>query len=268
MDTVDIYIRAYGYPALFGGMLLQQLLPFIPGEPFLLAAGALAGAGHFNFWIALALGVSASVVGDHAWFEVGRRGGPRILRWMCRLSIEPDTCVRNRQDTFARRGANAFVVGKVVPGFNGIGQPLAGVFGMPRWRFLALDAVGTAIWVGLYFGLGFVFREQLAGVAALAHRLGGWAIVILVVVFSLYLGIKITVRQMFIRQLRVARIDPADLAAKLTAGDPVFVADLRHDLDIQVQPTKILGAVRIAPAALESGSAEVPRDREVVLYCT
>src|SRR5262245_1456130 len=222
MDSVDVFIRAYGYPALFGGMLFQQLIPFVPGEPFLLGAGALAGAGRFNFWMALTLAVSASVVGDHAWYEVGRRGGPRILRWLCRLSIAPDTCVRRRQDTMARRGANAFVLGKVIPGFNGVAQPLAGVVGMPRWLFLVLDVAGTSIWAGLYFGLGFVFREQLAEVARLAQRLGGWAIVILVAVFSLHLAIKMTVRHIFIRRLRVARIDPAALAAKLSAGEPVF----------------------------------------------
>ena len=267
MDTVDLFIRAYGYPALFGGMLLQQLVPFIPGEPFLLGAGALAGTGRFNFWMALALAVSASVVGDHVWYELGRRGGPRILRWLCRLSIAPDTCVRNRLDTFARRG-DVFVLGKVIPGFNGIAQPLAGVLGVPRLRFLVLDMAGTFIWAGLYFGLGYLLRDQLAEVAHLAHRLGGWAIVIAVVVFALYLGIKMTVRHIFIRQLRVARIDPATLAAKLAAGEPVFVADLRHDLDVQSQPTKIRGAMRILPAELESGTAMVPRDGEVVLYCT
>ncbi len=265
---VDLLIRAYGYPALFAGMLFQQLVPFVPGEPFLLGAGALAGAGRFNLWMAFALAVSASVAGDHAWYEVGRRGGPRILRWLCRLSIEPDTCVRNRQDTLTRRGGNAFVLGKVIPGFNGIAQPLAGVLRIPRWKFLVLDVAGTSIWVGLYFGLGFVLREQLAEVARLAHRLGGWAIVILIAAFALYLAVKMTVRHIFIRQLRVARIDPSDLAAKLAAGEQVFVADLRHDLDVQVQPTKILGAVRILPAALEAGTAEVPREREVVLYCT
>jgi membrane protein DedA with SNARE-associated domain len=268
MESLDVFIRTYGYPALFGGMVIQQLVPPIPGEPVLLGAGALAGTSRLNLWLAAAVALAGSVVGDHVWYEIGRRGGARVLRWLCRLSIEPDTCVRRRQDTLARRGASAFLIGKVVPGFNGVGQPLAGVLGMPRLRFLIFDLIGTALWVGLYVGLGYVLYDQLADVARFANRLGGWTLVIVAGAFGLYLGIKVTRRQLFLRQLRIARISPEELQAKLSAGEPVFVVDLRHDLDVQVQPVMIRGAVRMDPAALEQGHATVPRDREVVLYCS
>ena len=268
MDALETFIGAYGYPAVFAGVLLQQLVPPIPAEPVLLGAGALAGAGHFNPWLLAALAIAASVLGDHVWYEVGRRGGPRVLRWLCRLSIEPDTCVRRRQDTLVRRGAGALVLGKLLPGFNGIGQPLAGVLGVPRLRFFVFDVIGTTLWVGLYFGLGYVFREQLVEIAHLAKRFGGGAIAILVGAFALYLAIKLVRRHVFMRELRVARISPEELQTKLSAGEPVFVVDLRHQLDVQVQPVMIRGAVRIAPATLEEGQATVPRDREIVLYCS
>lgn len=265
---MDAFIRAYGYPALFGAMIVEQFVPPLAGEPILLGAGALAGAGYFRLWLATALALAGTVLGDLVWYEVGRLGGNRVLKWLCRISIEPDTCVRRGTDTFARWGARALLIAKFLPGLNSIGQPLAGALGMSRRRFVVFDVLGAVLWVGLYVGLGYALRDQLAEAARLAHRLGGWAIVIVVGVVSLYLGVKVTRRQLFLRQLRIARISPEELEAKLSAREPVFIVDLRHDLDVQAQPMMIRGAVHIALAALEQGQATVPRDREVVLYCS
>lgn len=268
METLDVFIRTYGYPALFGGMVLEQFVPPMPGEPLLLGAGALAGTGRFSFWLATALALAGTVAGDLAWYEIGRVGGHRVLKWLCRLSIEPDSCVRTGEDTLTRRGASALLIAKFVPGLNSIGQPLAGALGMPRRRFVIFDVLGAVLWVGLYVGLGYVLHDQLAEAALFADRLGGWAIVIVAVAFALYLGVKVTRRQLFIRQLRIARISPEELEAKLRAHEPMFVVDLRHELDVQAQPTMIRGAVHIAPPALEQSHATIPRDREVVLYCS
>jgi rhodanese-related sulfurtransferase len=120
----------------------------------------------------------------------------------------------------------------------------------------------------VYVRLGYVLYDQLAYAAHVAKRLGGGAIVIAVGAVVIYLGIKVTRRQLFLRQLRIARITAEQLEAELRAGEPVFIADLRHDLDVQAQPTMIRGAVRIAPAALEKGEVKIPRDRDVVLYCS
>jgi membrane protein DedA with SNARE-associated domain len=268
MESLDVFIRAYGYPALFAGMLVEQFVPPMPGEPLLLGAGALAGTGHLRLWLAATVALVGTVVGDLVWYEVGRRGGQRVLKWMCRLSIEPDTCVRRGEDTFARRGASALLAAKFLPGLNSIGQPLAGALGMPRRRFLIFDVLGAVLWVGLYVGLGYALHDQLAEAAVLADRLGGWAIGIIAGTFGFYLGVKVTRRQLFFRELRMARISPEELAAKLTAGEPVFIVDLRHELDVQAEPIVIRGAVHLAPAALEQGHAAIPRAREVVLYCS
>ena len=268
MASLDVFIRAYGYPALFGAMVIEQFVPPMAGEPLLLGAGALAGTGHFRLWLAAALALTGTVAGDLVWYEVGRRGGHRVLKRLCRLSIEPDSCVRRGEDTFARRGASALLIAKFIPGLNSIGQPLAGALGMPRLRFLIFDVFGAVLWVGLYVGLGYALHDQLADAARLAHRLGGWAIVIVVVALSAYVGVKVTRRQLFLRKLRIERIRPEELDAKLTAGEPVFIVDLRHDLDVQAEPRMIRGAVHMTPAALEQGHITVPRDREVVLYCS
>jgi membrane protein DedA with SNARE-associated domain len=268
VESLDLFIRTYGYPALFGGMVIEQFLPPMPGEPLLLGAGALAGNGRLSVWLAAALAVAGTVVGDLVWYEVGRLGGHRVLNWMCRLSIEPDSCVRKGEDTLARRGASALLIAKFVPGLNSIGQPLAGALGMPRRRFLIFDLLGAVLWVGLYVGLGYALHDQLAEAARLANRLGGSAIALVAGAFALYLGIKVTRRQLFLRELRMARISPEELDAKLRANEPVFVVDLRHELDVQAQPMMIRGAVHITSAALERGSVTLPPDQEVVLYCS
>ena len=261
-------IRTYGYPALFGSMLVEQFVPPLAGEPILLGAGALAGTGRWSLWLASALALAGTIAGDLVWYEIGRRGGYRILRRLCGFSIEPDTCVRRGQDTFARRGASALLITKFIPGLNSIGQPLAGALGMSRARFALFDALGALLWVGLYVGAGYVLHDQLAQAARLADRLGGWAIALALCAIGLYLAIKIARRQLFLRQLRIARIRPDELEAKIAAGERVLVVDLRHDLDVQAEPRMIPGAVRMTPAELEQGRVAIPRDREAVLYCS
>jgi membrane protein DedA with SNARE-associated domain len=268
MESLDLFIRTYGYPALFGSMVLEQFVPPMAGEPLLLGAGALAGTGHFRLWLAVALALAGTVAGDLAWYEIGRLGKHRVIQWVCRFSIEPDPCVRSGAETLTRHGARALLIAKFLPGLNSIGQPLAGALGMPRLRFAIFDVLGALLWVGLYVGLGYVLHDQLAEAARLADRLGGWALVIVAVAFGLYLGIKLLRRHLLRRQLRIARISPEELEARLRAGESVYVVDLRHGIEARAQPTMIRGAVRIAPIALEQGSVRVPRDREVVLYCS
>lgn len=268
MESVDAFIRHYGYSALFVGMVVEQFVPPMPGEPLLLGAGALAGTGYFRLWLAVTLALAGTVVGDLLWYEAGRRGGHRVLKWLCRIAIEPDTCVRRGENTFAHRGASALLIAKFLPGLNSIGQPLAGALGMPRHRFLLFDVLGAVLWVGLYVGLGYTLHDQLAEAAALAERLGVRAVVVVAGAFGAYLALKVARRQLFLRQLRIARITVEELARKLDAGEPVSIIDLRHDLDVQAEPIGIPGAVHMAPSVLEQGHAVIPRDRDVVLYCS
>ena len=267
MEGLDVFIRTYGYPALFGVMVIEQFVPPMPESPCSSAPRPRRDR-RLAFVDRGGAALSGTVVADLVWYEIGRRGGQRVLKWMCRLSIEPDTCVRSGEDAFSRWGANALLIAKFLPGLNSIGQPLAGALRMSRPRFVIFDVLGAVLWVGLYVGLGYAFKDQLAEVAALGERLGGWAIAIIAGAFGLYLGVKVTRRQFFLRQLRMARISPEELEAKLTAREPVFVVDLRHELDVQADPMKIQGAIHMVPAALEQGHAAIPRDRDVVLYCS
>jgi membrane protein DedA with SNARE-associated domain len=267
MDGLDSFIRRYGYPAVFVGVMGEQFAP-IPGEPLLLAAGALAGAGRLELGVTAALALLGAVVGDVIWYELGRRGGHRVLRWLCRMSIEPDSCVRRSENVLGRRGAAALLVAKFVPGLHSVAQPLAGALGMPRGPFVGFDLAGALLWVGLYIGLGWAFHDELARAAALAQQLGTGALVVLTGAVAAYLAVKVVRRQRFLRQLRIARISPQELKTRLDRGEPVLVVDLRHAVDVEAEPAGIPGARHMDPGELEAPHAAVPRDREVVLYCS
>jgi membrane protein DedA with SNARE-associated domain len=262
------FLLRHPYGALFTIVLLEQLGLPLPALPFLAAAGALAGMGRIDLVAALALSVAAAVLGDLAWYEAGRRRGGVVLNLICRISLEPDSCVRRTEDTFARYGARTLVVAKFVPGLSTVAPPLAGIFRMRRARFVAFDGAGALVWAGAGVLLGYVFSDQLDRLAQQAEGLGRGLTIVLVALAAAWLGWKYVERRRFMRKLSVARISPAELEAKLAAGEEVVVVDLRHPLDFEADPEGVPGALRLTPADVEARHGEIPRDRDVVLYCT
>jgi membrane protein DedA with SNARE-associated domain len=234
----------------------------------MLAAGALAGAKQLNLVLAIGWGSLASLVADSIWYELGRRRGIKVLQLLCRIALEPDSCVRRTEDVFARHGARSLIVAKFIPGLSTVAPPLAGIFRMRLPRFLFFDTLGALVWVGTYTGLGFVFSDQIERVAAAASELGTRLVGIVAVALTGYIGWKYVQRRRFLRQLRIDRITPEELKRKLDAGEDVVVVDLRHSLDFEAEPETIPGAIQLSPDQLEQRHQEIPRDRELVLYCT
>lgn len=266
-STAEFLIR-HGYLVLFTGVFAEQMGLPLPAVPFLLAAGALAGVGKMNFGLALGLAVVASLLSDTIWYEIGRRKGGRVLQFLCRISLEPDSCVRRTEDVFARHGARSLLVAKFVPGLNTAAPPLAGIFRMRFSRFLLFDAIGAMAWAGLFVLLGYIFSDRLERVAEHAVALGTWLLVILFGGLAVYIGWKYYQRQKFLRTLRIARISPQELKQRMDAGEQPLIVDLRHSMDFEADPESIPGAMRMAPDDVEAMTAAIPRDRDIVLYCT
>jgi hypothetical protein len=212
--------------------------------------------------------LAGSLVADLTWFYLGRRRGHSILNTLCRVSLEPDSCVRRTEEVFARHGARSLVWAKFVPGLSTIAPPLAGMFRMRLAPFLAWDGAGALLWAGAFGGLGWLFSGQLEYVAQQAERLGGWLLVLLGAALAGYVGWKYVERQRFLRELRIARITPEELRQKLESGEEVTVVDLRGSLEFEAEAEKLPGAIHLHPNQLEARHAEIPRDRDVVLYCT
>ncbi|HXE74407.1 MAG TPA: VTT domain-containing protein [Candidatus Xenobia bacterium] len=267
MESIQFLIQ-HGYTVIFLFVLAEQLGLPLPAIPLLLAAGALAGTGKLSLSLVLLAAVAASLVADSCWYELGRRKGIRVLQLLCRISLEPDSCVRRTEDVFVRHGARSLLVAKFIPGINTAAPPLAGIFRMRFGRFLAYDTAGAFLWAGAFIGLGWVFSDQLEFVADKAASLGGWLLAILFGGLGGYIGWKYYQRQRFLRALRIARITPAELKRKMDSGEDVVIVDLRHKMDFEAEPETIPGALHVPPEELEQRHQEIPRDRELILYCT
>jgi membrane protein DedA with SNARE-associated domain len=263
-QAADFLIR-HGYAVLFGWVLLEQMGLPIPAAPLLIAAGALARAGKMNLTFAVALAFVAVILADLFWYALGRYRGGRILKLLCRISLEPDSCVRRTENLFVRRGVHALLVAKFVPGLNTAAPSLAGIFRMPVRRFMIYDSLGGFFWVVSVTSLGLILSDQLEHIAL---RWGGWLVAVLAGTLAAYVLWKFIQRRRFIRRLRIARITPKELMDKLTAGETISIVDLRQPMDIEAFPQMIPGALRIAMEEIEERHGEIPRDRDVVLYCS
>jgi membrane protein DedA with SNARE-associated domain len=265
--TIEFVLR-HGYAVLIAWVFAEQIGLPIPSMPLLLAAGALAGTGHMSLPLSLLCCVIPAVVADALWFELGRLRGMRVLRLLCKISLEPDSCVRRTQGIFADRGARTLILSKFFPGLNTVAPPLAGVARMAPGRFLLFDTLGSIVWAGTLLGLGYAFAGEIERLAEHAAAMGGWAMAVLGGGLGAYIAYKATKRSLFLRELRTARIGADDLKARIDAGESPVIVDLRHALDVEADPETIPGAFRMDAEALERDSAPLPRDREIILFCT
>jgi membrane protein DedA with SNARE-associated domain len=259
------FVLRHGYSLLFAIVLAEQVGAPIPAAPVLLALGALIGTGKYSFAGALSFSLAAALAADGAWYLIGRRRGSAVLKLLCRISLEPDSCVSSTRYWFKKLGGWALVIAKFVPGLGTLSAAMAGLSRMPWWKFLGADGLGGLLWAGAYLLLGYVFRTQLDDVAAYAGRLGGWLIVVLAGGLALWVGWKYYQRRRFFGKLRMARIRPEEL--KLRLGELVII-DLRTAEEVASDGARIPGALWYDRQQLEERHEEIPRDRDVILYCT
>jgi membrane protein DedA with SNARE-associated domain len=268
MDASLDFLVRHGYAVVFGWVMAEQIGLPIPAVPVLLAAGALAGTGRLSLSGVLVLGLMASLASDVIWYWIGRIRGGSVLSLLCRISLEPDSCVRRTQNAFSGHGARTLLVAKFVPGLSTAAPPLAGIVRMPCLRFVVFTGLGGLLWVGVFVGLGWVFSDQLERVADYVSRMGTGLGEILGGALGVYVLWKFVARQRFLRRIRIARITPEDLKTRLDAGEDMLVVDVRHRVDFEAEPSIIPGALHLTTEELETRHLEIPRDREIVLYCS
>jgi membrane protein DedA with SNARE-associated domain len=259
------FLLRHGYPLLFAMVLAEQLGAPLPSAPILLAMGALIGTGKYSWTEALSLSIAACLLADGVWYGIGRKRGSSVLKLLCRISLEPDSCVSSTRYWFKRLGGWALVIAKFVPGLSTVAPPMAGLSKMPWWKFLGADGLGGFLWAGAFLLLGHVFRTQLEDVMAYAARLGGGLIEILAAAMAVWIAWKYYQRRRFIKSLRIARIKPEDLKLQLKE---VFILDLRTAEEYASDGAKIPGAIWFDRKELDEKHLEIPRDRDIILYCT
>ena len=254
---------------LFAATLVEQLGLPLPVAPLLLGAGALARTGESSAPLAVLLYLTASSLAHVSWFFAGRWRGSAVLQLLCRISIEPDSCVRRTENLFSRYGAKLLFGAPFIPGLGLVAPPLAGISGMPLQRFAPIDSAGSAFYAVVLVTAGYLFGPALAAALLVLQRVAGSVGAGLLLLLALYLVGKLIARYRLLRELRIARITPQELWQRLEAADAsIFVIDLRHAVELEVDRRTLPGALRIALEELDVRHGEIPRDREIALYCS
>jgi len=259
-------LQYYGLAFVFINVLaLQAGLP-VPAYPTLIVTGALAARGGYSLPALLGTAVAASLIADLSWYSLGRRVGGPVLRTLCRISLSPDSCVRQTEAIFTRWGAQSLMVAKFIPGFASVATAMAGVLRVPLWRFVPADAIGAALWSGVAIALGYIFRNAIDDVLTVLQELGKIGLVLIVLAFITYVFWKWLQRKRFIRQLIMDRISVDEVRRLMDEGRMGMVIDVRSPMSQQVTG-RIPGAVTVDPQNLKYDLIAVEPQSEVVVYC-
>jgi membrane protein DedA with SNARE-associated domain/rhodanese-related sulfurtransferase len=270
--AVEFFV-AHAYIILFAWVLVEQLGIPIPSIPLLLTAGTLSATHRLSAASALAAVLAACILSDSTWYLLGKRFGNRVLGILCRLSIEATTCVARTERYFSRRGAITLLFAKFVPGLSTVAAPIAGQSGMTYPRFLSYDAAGAIVWSASFLLAGRFFGDLAERSHSFFHLLSHFAAAVVVLMILGLFAWRLVKNRRFLKTVRELRLEPEDLkamldeAAKADVPTP-YIIDLRHPLDYLPDPRVLPGAVRIGPADLARHAAQIPRDRDVILYCT
>ena len=261
-------IAQYGLLLVFGNVLIEQIGLPVPAVPTLVVAGALAADGSLSAWAIFAAAFAACTLGDLAWYAAGRVYGRRVMRLLCRISLSPDSCVRQTETHFERWGGSALVLAKFIPGLSAIAPPLAGATRLPWPTFLALNSAGVAIWAGASIGAGILFHAQIDGLLSRMEGLGSWAFATVAVLLSCYVAFKWWERRRLHEILRVARITAGELNKLIESGKKPVVVDVRSPSARSGDPRFVPGALAMDLAEVEKSLDRLPIEREVVFYCS
>jgi membrane protein DedA with SNARE-associated domain/rhodanese-related sulfurtransferase len=268
MTETTQFLVHYGAPIVFVAVFLEQMGLPLPAVPLLLAVGALSATGEFNLFLGLVITVLACLIADMFWFYLGRFRGHRVLTLLCRISLEPDSCVRRTQNVYTRYGLKGVVVAKFVPGLGTVAPPLAGMAGVGVGRFLLVDGLGSLLYGGCFICLGYLFGNEIQQIAAALASIGGGMLGLVIGLVAIYVGFKYWQRQRILRELRMAKITVAELRQRQDAGEDLVLIDLRPRMELDMDPAMIPGAVHLAVEEVEHRHHEIPRDQEVIVYCS
>ncbi|HMO45264.1 MAG TPA: DedA family protein/thiosulfate sulfurtransferase GlpE [Rubrivivax sp.] len=267
MSQLIALVVAHGALFVFGAALAARAGAPVPAAPVLVVAGGLATSGQLSWAAALAAAIAGSLIGDGLWFWAGRAYGYRVLRLLCRISLSPDSCVRQGETFFQRWGGSSLIAAKFVPGVSAVAPPMAGAFGMSWFAFLGYGLLAAAIWAVLFLGLGWIFAEQIRQVIDMLSALGALAVAALAAVVAAYLALRWWRRRLFLRGIAAPRITASELRRLIDGGTQPAIVDVRSGAALALDPRRIPGAVAVELADIEGLARELPRERELVLYC-
>jgi len=262
-------IEQYGLWLVFVNVLALQCGLPVPAYPTLIVVGAITARGDITVPQVIAVSTAASLIADFAWYFAGARHGRRVLRLMCRLSLSPDSCVRQTENIYERWGAPSLVVAKFVPGFAAVATSMAGMVRTALPTFALFDTIGALLWSGVAVALGWVFRDAVGEILVVFAQAGRWGLIALIAALALFIAVKALQRYQLIRSLRMSRVSVDELNDLLVSEARPLIVDVRS-LSSQKRG-RIPGAVWIDSHAFDEslhacGLSE-RTGQDVIVYC-
>jgi membrane protein DedA with SNARE-associated domain len=268
-DVVQLVSR-HGYAAIILAVLAEALGLPVPAALALVAAGAAVASHALRAPVAFILAVGAMFLGDSLLYVLGRQTGWRLLGFLCKLSMNPETCILRSAEYFHKRGKTALLLAKFVPGINTMAPPLAGSMKMAFQRFAYLDLLGTSLYIVCYGALGFVFRDFVTTMVNSFQAAGKVVEIALLLALFGYVGYRVWLFLDHRLYRIVPRIQVEELVRKLQSDEAhkVLLVDVRSHGYYDAEANRIFGSVRIEPNNLSEEIKTLPRDREIYVYCT
>jgi membrane protein DedA with SNARE-associated domain len=268
MEEMTGLLAQYGLALVFVNVLLTQSGVPVPAVPILAVAGAFVAQGQIALAPLILVSVVASLIGDTLWYFAGRLYGYRVLRTLCRVAIEPDSCVKQTETIFERWGAPSLMLAKYIPGFSTVAPPLSGAMRVGLPAFLGYSVVAAVLWAGLPIALGAAFHMEIERALEWIGSMGTGALAVIVAVVAFYAGIKMLQRYMLIRFLRMVRVSVDELRDLMLRDVKPVVLDVRSSMARKLDPRRIPGAIWVDIGAPQAAVAAMPPDQDVVVYCS
>jgi membrane protein DedA with SNARE-associated domain/rhodanese-related sulfurtransferase len=267
MRELIILLIAHGAVIVFLVTLAARAGAPFPAAPIIVVAGGLAVAGQVSPLACLLASVVANVLGDAIWFQAGRWRGHRVMKLLCQISLSPDTCVRQSEDILTKWGGSSLIAAKFLPGISVMAAPMAGALRMSWMRFVAYDTGAALIWTLVFLAVGMIFSNGVVVILNVMAQFGLVAAIVIAVGVAGMLLFRYLRRQWMISERYAPRVSVHELRDLMIKGTPPIVIDLRSKLSIQADSRIIPGAVNSTLDDLSLTAHELPRDRQVVLYC-
>ena len=261
-------LATHGYIIIFLWMFADQAALPIPAIPLLVASGALAANGDLELAPVIAAAGIATIIADSLWFAIGRFGGGKAIAMVCRLSLEPDSCASSTRRAFSAFGPATLLIAKFLPGVQTLAPASMGFVRAPLWAFLLLDTIGTALFILPFILGGYFFQAQIVELLDSLRDISGGLTLGVLGILAIYGTVKITQWILFLREHKLSRVNPEDLLQRLESGQGTTIIDLRQQLDYELQPLGIPGALRIPMNEIHTRRDEIPTRHDVVLVCT
>ena len=271
MDYILHLLDRYGYAIIFASCFIEALGLPIPAFPFMIAAGAASAFGSMRAGLVVLTATIGMMLGDTILYFLGRLSGWWVLGLLCRISSSPETCILRSAESFYKRGRITLVVAKFIPGINTMAPPLAGSLRMRVRQFLALDCLGSLLYILPFFALGFFFSKGIGRIVNGIHSLGQiflWLFILALAGYAVHRFRIYSKNQLYREVPRVSVQELAERLADPAMSKAVLIADARSHGYYEEGARRIKGSFRLEPASIAEQLQKLPREKEIYLYCT